>query len=104
MPSGDQLGLSSSAAWAVTLTCPVPSGFITKTSSLPAGGRLSRRSWRHRATNWAGATVTARTDAEVDAIDRGEFIAAVTGHSVSAEAADRLMDQQLAMWVPEPDG
>ncbi len=42
------------------------------------------------------ATVTALTDAEVYAIDPPEFIAAVTGHSVSEEAVNRVMEDRLA--------
>lgn len=42
------------------------------------------------------ATVRAVTDVEVYALDREEFIAAVTGHSVSAEAAESIISARLA--------
>lgn len=42
------------------------------------------------------ATVTARTDADLYALERDEFIAAVTGHAPSAEAADAVIAQRLA--------
>lgn len=42
------------------------------------------------------ATVTARTSADLYALDRDEFIAAVTGHAPSARAADAVISQRLA--------
>ncbi len=42
------------------------------------------------------ATVAARTDTELYALERDEFIAAVTGHAPSAEAADAVIAQRLA--------
>lgn len=42
------------------------------------------------------ATVRAVTDVEVYALDREEFIAAVTGHSASAEAAESVISSRLA--------
>jgi hypothetical protein len=42
------------------------------------------------------ATVTARTETDLYALERDEFIAAVTGHSPSAEAADAVVSQRLA--------
>jgi CRP-like cAMP-binding protein len=41
------------------------------------------------------ATVTARTDVELWALDRDIFIAAVTGHAPSAEAADAVIATHL---------
>jgi MFS family permease len=42
------------------------------------------------------ATVTARSAADLYALERDEFIAAVTGHAPSAEAADAVVGQRLA--------
>jgi MFS family permease len=42
------------------------------------------------------ATVTARTEAKLYALERDEFIAAVTGHAPSADAADAVIAQRLA--------
>ena len=42
------------------------------------------------------ATVTARTDADLFALERDEFLAAVTGHTTSAEAAEAVVAQRLA--------
>jgi predicted MFS family arabinose efflux permease len=41
------------------------------------------------------ATVTARTDSRLLALDREEFVAAVTGHPESAEAADAVVGARL---------
>jgi MFS family permease len=43
------------------------------------------------------ATVTARTDAELFALERDDFLAAVTGHSGSAEAAEAVVGARLGM-------
>jgi len=42
------------------------------------------------------ATVTARTDSVLYALDREDFLAAVTGHPQSAEAAESVMTARLA--------
>jgi MFS family permease len=42
------------------------------------------------------ATVTARTDTVLYALDREDFLAAVTGHAQSAEAAETVMSARLA--------
>jgi len=42
------------------------------------------------------ATVTARTDSDLYALERDEFIAAVTGHAPSSEAAEAVVSQRLA--------
>jgi MFS family permease len=41
------------------------------------------------------ATVVARTDARLYALEGGPFIAAVTGHAASARAADRVIGERL---------
>jgi MFS family permease len=46
------------------------------------------------------ATVRARTDAELLALDRDDFIAAVTGHAASAEAADAVIASRLGSMRP----
>jgi len=43
------------------------------------------------------ATVTARTDVELFALEREDFLAAVTGHSASAEAAEAVVGARLGM-------
>jgi len=43
------------------------------------------------------ATVSARTDVELYALERDEFLAAVTGHSGSAEAADAVVGSRLGI-------
>jgi len=45
------------------------------------------------------ATVVALADSEVYILERGEFIAAITGHSMSAEAATQIIDDRLAATV-----
>jgi MFS family permease len=47
------------------------------------------------------ATVTAKTDALVYGLDREEFIAAVTGHAESADAADAVIARRLSTLRPE---
>jgi CRP-like cAMP-binding protein len=47
------------------------------------------------------ATVRARTQALVYALDRDEFIAAVTGHTESADAADAVIATRLSRFRPE---
>jgi MFS family permease len=42
------------------------------------------------------ATVKAKTDTELYALDRDEFLSAVTGHAASAEAADAIVASRLA--------
>ena len=42
------------------------------------------------------ATVRAKTDVELLALDRDEFLAAVTGHASSAEVADSVVAERLA--------
>jgi len=42
------------------------------------------------------ATVTAKTDVELFALDRDEFLGAVTGHAASAEAADAIVSSRLS--------
>ena len=46
------------------------------------------------------ATVTAASDAELFALERDRFIAAVTGHAPSAEAADAVVAVRLARMRP----
>jgi MFS family permease len=43
------------------------------------------------------ATVTAHTDAELFALEREDFLAAVTGHSASAEAAEAVVGARLGI-------
>jgi MFS family permease len=43
------------------------------------------------------ATVTARTDAELFALEREDFLGAVTGHSASAEAAEAVVGARLGI-------
>lgn len=47
------------------------------------------------------ATVRARTDIELDALERDDFIAAVTGHAPSAEAAEAVVGTRLAAARPQ---
>ena len=47
------------------------------------------------------ATVSAKTDALVYGLDRDEFIAAVTGHAESADAADAVIARRLGTLRPE---
>jgi hypothetical protein len=47
------------------------------------------------------ATVTAKTDATLHAIERDEFIAAVTGHAASAQAAESVIASRLGPAGPE---
>jgi MFS family permease len=42
------------------------------------------------------ATVTAKADTELFALERDEFLSAVTGHAASAEAADAIVSSRLA--------
>jgi MFS family permease len=46
------------------------------------------------------ATATARTDSSLCALDRDEFVAAVTGHAPSAEAADAVVATRLGALRP----
>jgi MFS family permease len=46
------------------------------------------------------ATVTAKSDVELFALDRDEFLAAVTGHAASIEAADGIVASRLAELKP----
>jgi CRP-like cAMP-binding protein len=41
------------------------------------------------------ATVTAKTDVQLDALDKTSFLSAVTGHDPSARAADALVHARL---------
>jgi MFS family permease len=43
------------------------------------------------------ATVSARTDVELYALERDDFLGAVTGHSASAEAADAVVGSRLGV-------
>jgi MFS family permease len=43
------------------------------------------------------ATVTARTDTDLLAVEREDFLAAVTGHAASAEAADMVIGARLGV-------
>jgi MFS family permease len=45
------------------------------------------------------ATVIALADSEVFILERGEFIAAITGHSLSGEAATQIIEDRLAATV-----
>jgi MFS family permease len=47
------------------------------------------------------ATVTAKTDVTLDALGRDEFIAAVTGHTASAQAADNVVSSRLGAAGPD---
>jgi CRP-like cAMP-binding protein len=49
------------------------------------------------------ATVRARTDLELYALERDDFIAAVTGHARSAEAADAVVATRLRRLRPVAD-
>ena len=46
------------------------------------------------------ATVTAARDAELLALERDEFLATVTGHAESAEAADAVVSARLGIARP----
>jgi MFS family permease len=46
------------------------------------------------------ATVRAKTDVELQALERDDFIAAVTGHAASAEAADSVVAARLGSLRP----
>lgn len=46
------------------------------------------------------ATVTARTDASFLALERDEFVSAVSGHPVSREAADAVVAERLGRLRP----
>jgi MFS family permease len=46
------------------------------------------------------ATVTANSDVELYALERDEFLGAVTGHAASAEAADAVVSTRLAALRP----
>jgi hypothetical protein len=46
------------------------------------------------------ATVRAKTDVELRALERDDFIAAVTGHAASAEAADSVVATRLSSLRP----
>jgi CRP-like cAMP-binding protein len=43
------------------------------------------------------ATVSARTDVELYALDRDDFVAAVTGHAGSADAAEAIVGSRLGV-------
>lgn len=46
------------------------------------------------------ATVTALEDTELRAVERADFLTAVTGHSVSRSQAERIIDERLATASP----
>jgi CRP-like cAMP-binding protein len=46
------------------------------------------------------ATVRAKGNVELRALERDEFIAAVTGHAASAEAADSIVATRLSSLRP----
>jgi CRP-like cAMP-binding protein len=46
------------------------------------------------------ATVRAKTEVELRALERDEFIGAVTGHTASAEAADSVVATRLSSLRP----
>jgi CRP-like cAMP-binding protein len=47
------------------------------------------------------ATVTARSDVSLYLLDRDEFVAAVTGHASSREAADAVVASRLSSLRPD---
>jgi len=46
------------------------------------------------------ATVRAKTDVELRALERDDFIAAVTGHAASVDAADQVVATRLGSLRP----